>query len=627
MRLAARGFVDIGPRPGEVLARLEDLAIDDNAKIEGACWGSLGPGKSDENGLLLLAGDNLVFAAPAPGPLRVWSRTGLDDGGPLPPLRIGSSWSARGLSWRLEAPLPEPPPVYQAPADYARPSGGWESPAAAHGTSGPSGQAAFPLVPTARRLMEAVVANLDLLLPEVWGLAAACYDRVGLDHPERRVFAVLSLLPFLRDLGPGPDGMKRFFRDDLLDADEREALAVFAPQLESRIAARRIAPWGAGLARLKAEDEREGRSRFHRSATAMIQWADVFVTAGGLHPGDADFLKALNRKILEPSAAPGTLGPAGAAGASASGSSSAGSKPAGGTGTAAGLAGASKETRAAAQALDAEAEAKALAATLAKLESLTGMRPIKEQVRSLSNLMRVHQRRETLGMKVPRISLHCVFTGRPGTGKTTVARLLGEIFAAQGFLSKGHLIETDRAGLVAGFVGQTAGKMDEAVGRALDGVLFIDEAYSLVPEEGGNDFGKEAVDILLKRMEDYRERLVVVVAGYPDEMERFLDSNPGLASRFGRRFAFDDFLPEELETIFLRFVEDSGMKLTDSALGKLRVFLKVVYDQRDESFGNGRFARNYFERALERQADRLAPFPELSVELLSTIEEVDLPDA
>ena len=447
--------------------------------------------------------------------------------------------------------------------------------------------------------MEAVIADLDVLLPDAWGLAAACYDRVGMAEEERRVFAALSLLAFAgqADL-PGPDGMKEFFRDDALDEGERARLLSWSAAIESKVAGKRTADWGGGLAKLKARDEAGGLAagggaHFHRAAEAFIQWANYYVTAGGLDWGDPYFLKAISRAILNPSHRPAT-------------------------------ATAEPESDAA---LPTEPKAQAdLDAALAKLEALTGMDPIKEQVRSLSNLMRVHRRREALSMKVPRIALHSAFTGRPGTGKTTVARLLGEIFAAQGFLAKGHLVETDRAGLVAGFVGQTAGKVDEVVSRALDGLLFIDEAYTLVPEGGGNDFGAEAVDTLLKRMEDYRDRLVVVVAGYPDEMARFLDSNPGLASRFGRRFEFADFDPLELETIFMRFVQDTGMSLTAGAQGKLRVFLQAAYAARDDAFGNGRFVRNIFERALERQADRLAPFAELTPELLSTIEETDLPD-
>jgi hypothetical protein len=448
--------------------------------------------------------------------------------------------------------------------------------------------------------MEAVVADYSILQGDAWGLAASCFDRVGMEAPERRILAALSFLPFMKDYGPGPDGMNRFFRDEILGDEERSILLGHAAAVESLIAARRMTPWGGGLARLREREEKEGRAGFHRAAEAFVQWADVYVTAGGMGEGDADFIRSLNRRILNPAEAPA---------ASMSANSSASGAAAG---AAAGDAGAPDPGR-------------ALAEAIARLDALTGMKPIKEQVKSLSNLMRVHKRRLDLGMKVPGITLHAVFTGGPGTGKTTVARLLGEIFRAQGFLSKGHLIETDRSGLVAGFVGQTAMKVDEIVGKALDGVLFIDEAYSLVPEEGGNDFGSEAVDTLLKRMEDFRERLVVVVAGYPQEMTRFLDSNPGLASRFGRRFAFDDFPPEELEEIFYRFVEGTGMSLTGGAQGKLRVFLRVAYDSRDTNFGNGRFVRNYFERALERQADRLAPFPELTAEMLSTIEESDLP--
>jgi hypothetical protein len=596
------GAAGPGAKATGAIRRLEELAVDEGASLRGAAWGSLGSGP---DGLLILTDELLAFVPPEPGALRVWSLRGLDGGGPKPPLLPGSTWSVagaaggRGEAWSLREPSAEP----EAP-----------------GPSSPA-RGSSPLVPVARRFMEAVVADLELLLPEAWGLAAACYDRVGMASEERRVFASLSLLAFLPKAGPsgqggpGPDGMKEFFRDEDLGGEGRAKLLSWAGAVEAAVAGKRTAAWGGGLAALKARDEAEGVAagggpRFHRAAEAFIQWANIYVTSGGLDWGDPYFLKALSHDILNPA----PRGPAqprperreagGAAAAAAAGDPAA-----------------AKDSAAAEAAASA-----ALDAALAKLESLTGMDPIKEQVRSLSNLMRVHRRREELGMKVPRIALHAVFTGRPGTGKTTVARLLGEIYRSQGFLAKGHLVETDRAGLVAGFVGQTAGKVDEAVGRALDGLLFIDEAYTLAPEGGGNDFGAEAVDTLLKRMEDYRDRLVVIVAGYPAEMGRFLDSNPGLASRFGRRFAFDDFSPAELEAIFLRFVQDTGMRLTDGALGKLRVYLKAAYDERDDGFGNGRFVRNLFEKALERQADRLAPYAELTPELLSSIEETDLPD-
>lgn len=627
-KLAALGRKDFGPRLPELLDRLEELAVEEDAELRDACWGLLGSGGQGDNGLLLLVGSNLSFVAPGQGPIRVWSLQGLDEGGPRPPLGPGTTWSARGLAWRLEEARPEPPkPAPGAGGGSGGAGGGRSAPGGAPSPKArPAAPGSSPVVVAAKRLMEAVVADYALLAADAWGLAAACYDRRGLDHPDRRALAALSLLPFVPDFGPGVEGMTTYFRDEVLTAEERASLEEHLPALESRIASKRLEAWGSGLARLKEFEEREGGSRYHRAAEAFMQWADVYLTSGGMEAGDEQFLKGLNRRVLDPSAFAGRPGggPApdeGPAGASSRAAPGAAPRPA------APRSAAQASAARSAPAADEEAEEKALAAALAKLETLTGMNPIKEQVRSLSNLMRVHKRREDLGMKVPRISLHSVFTGRPGTGKTTVARLMGEIFAAQGFLAKGHLVETDRAGLVAGFVGQTAGKVDQAVAKALDGVLFIDEAYTLIPEEGGNDFGKEAVDTLLKRMEDYRDRLVVVVAGYPDEMERFLESNPGLASRFSRRFGFDDFTPAELEVIFQRFVDDTGMRLTDAALGKLRVFLKVAYDNRDSSFGNGRFVRNYFERALERQADRLASFPELSAEMLSSIEEGDLPNS
>jgi hypothetical protein len=605
-KIAALGPKDLGPRLGEATSRLEELAIDEGASVLDAAWGSLNA-SAGPNGLLVLTGEHLAFVSPAPGPLRVWSLRGLDGGGPKPPLLPGATWSlagaagGRGEAWRLEAPVPEAPPRPAAPPPE-RPGDRGAEGAVGGGT----------LVAGARRFMEAVIADLELLLPDAWGLAAACYDRVGMADDERRAFASLSFLPFLpaggaagkRPALPGPDGMKEFFREESLSSERRATLLAWSGAVEEAIAGKRTAGWGGGLAKLKSREEAEGGTRFHRAAEAFIQWANIYVTSGGLDWGDPYFIKSISHDILNPSQRSPSAHEAEAPRE------------------------APKAPRAEAKAPEADEAAvqAALDAAMAKLEALTGMEPIKEQVRSLSNLMRVHRRREALGMKVPRIALHSCFTGRPGTGKTTVARLLGEIFAAQGFLAKGHLVEADRASLVAGFVGQTAGKMDEAVSRALDGLLFIDEAYTLVPEGGGNDFGAEAVDTLLKRMEDYRDRLVVIVAGYPEEMGRFLDSNPGLASRFGRRFVFDDFEPPELETIFLRFVSDTGMRLTDGALGKLRVFLKAAYDARDDSFGNGRFVRNLFEKALERQADRLAPYAELTQEMLSSIEETDLPD-
>lgn len=245
-----------------------------------------------------------------------------------------------------------------------------------------------------------------------------------------------------------------------------------------------------------------------------------------------------------------------------------------------------------------------LESVLAELNSLVGMDKVKEDVNSLMNFIKISKLREKRGMKSPVISYHLVFAGNPGTGKTTVARLVAKLYYLMGILPEGQLVETDRSGLVAGYLGQTAIKTQKVIQKALGGVLFIDEAYALANDED-DIYGKEAIETILKAMEDHRDELVVIIAGYDDLMHKFIDSNPGLRSRFNKYFNFPDYTGEELLKILQRFCKNNGYKLADKSLPLLQEKLNVMYEAREKHFGNARAIRNLFEHAINNQANRL----------------------
>jgi SpoVK/Ycf46/Vps4 family AAA+-type ATPase len=259
-----------------------------------------------------------------------------------------------------------------------------------------------------------------------------------------------------------------------------------------------------------------------------------------------------------------------------------------------------------------------------ELNELTGLQSVKEEITTFVNFLNIQQQRQEKGLKSSQLSYHCVFTGNPGTGKTTVARIVADIYKNLGILTKGHLVETDRSGLVAEYVGQTAAKTNQIIDSALDGVLFIDEAYSLI-SKSENDYGKEAIATLLKRMEDNRDRLVVILAGYSAEMRAFIDSNPGLQSRFNRYIEFPDYSAEELYQIFEKNAKKSDYTISKDAEIPLKKYLAHKVANKDQNFGNARFVRNLFEKTIERQANRLSKEVGLTGENLSAICSIDIP--
>lgn len=272
----------------------------------------------------------------------------------------------------------------------------------------------------------------------------------------------------------------------------------------------------------------------------------------------------------------------------------------------------------------ADAEEETLEKAIDDLNKLVGLDRVKEEIKTLTNYLHLQQHRQAAGLPQHSLSLHMVFLGNPGTGKTTVARIVGRIFKAIGLLKKGHLVETDRAGLVAEYAGQTAPKANKKIDEALDGILFIDEAYSLVSSDQPDAYGLEAIQALVKRMEDDRDRLVVILAGYPEPMQALLESNPGLSSRFNTQILFEDYAPVDLGRIYHRMCDANHYVLPAPARAKLLLGFQWLFRCRDEHFGNGRLVRNTFENSVRRLANRVADKVPVTRELLTVLTTEDI---
>jgi hypothetical protein len=458
-----------------------------------------------------------------------------------------------------------------------------------------------------------VQALRESLLRDLSRVVIACAGADGHVAPAEKLALTLLAIPAIRgdgDLAPvrGWDDLPATVRQQVMSGLDM-ALAEVSSQADSR---RLELP-----DLLRQHDATHGTQHHSAYATAIYRFASVVIKADGtVSAGEEERLKAVWESLHRGTSLPGP--------APTAASTLAGSPPRV-------LPNAAATTVAAAARAGTPppppggAPEETLESVLAELDELVGLAAIKEAVRSFTNYLQVQRERQRRGLSTTSVSLHSVFTGPPGTGKTTVARLLGRIYRQLGFLAKGQLVETDRAGLVAGYVGQTAIKVDEVVASALDGVLFIDEAYALARATGsGNDYGAEAIETLLKRMEDHRERLVVIVAGYGDEMATFVDSNPGLRSRFTRHYAFEHYAPDELLAIFELFCRKAGYRLEPAARTVAGERLAALWAARGKSFGNAREARNLFERAAERQANRIAGRAPLTDDLLATLTAQDV---
>ena len=270
-----------------------------------------------------------------------------------------------------------------------------------------------------------------------------------------------------------------------------------------------------------------------------------------------------------------------------------------------------------------EEDPRTLEELLAEMDALVGLTKVKEDVRTLINFIKVGKMREEEGLSTATMSYHLVFTGNPGTGKTTIARMLGGIYNKMGLLKKGQLIEADRSSLVAGYAGQTAIKTQEVIQSALGGVLFIDEAYALNNDEQ-DAFGKEAIETILKGMEDHRDELVVIVAGYTDLMHKFMDSNPGLSSRFGKYFEFPDYTGEEMDAIFDGFCKKNGYVMDEDLSGYLAGEFERLRAEKQENFGNARTVRNVFEKAIANHANRVATLEDPDKHTLELLTKEDI---